>query len=224
MTAPYVRGYGAAEGPALLALHGIKGHGARWRRIAETSLYDFSVIAPDLRGHGRSDHAPPWNTEAHVADMLAVLDARDVDRVDLLAHSFGGLIALRLAHAAPERVGRIVLLDPSVGLPAGQLHQQARRTLCPGSFDQGTSWVLHRKRLDLRVVRRLVKDACTPVIWGDMGGTSPRLTAETERPMLWDRIKGDYKGPGGTSPTGRYLAHEFRAEPGRRMLYVEDDC
>ncbi|MFH7340910.1 alpha/beta fold hydrolase [Streptomyces sp. KHY 26] len=134
MTAPYVRDYGAAEGPALLALHGIKGHGARWRRIAETSLYDFSVIAPDLRGHGRSDHAPPWNTEAHVADMLAVLDARAVDRVDLLAHSFGGLIALRLAHAAPERVGRIVLLDPSVGLPAGQLHQQARRTLCPGSF------------------------------------------------------------------------------------------
>ncbi|MFE1407485.1 alpha/beta fold hydrolase [Streptomyces sp. NPDC058770] len=50
MTAPYVRHYGAAEGPALLALHGIKGHGARWRRIVETSLYDFSVIAPDLRG------------------------------------------------------------------------------------------------------------------------------------------------------------------------------
>jgi hypothetical protein len=90
--------------------------------------------------------------------------------------------------------------------------------------DQGTSWVLHRKRLDLRVVRRLVKDATTPVVWGDMGGTSPRLTTETERPMLWDRIKDEYKGPGGTSPTGRYLAHEFRAEPGRRMLYVEDNC
>ncbi|MET9661954.1 alpha/beta fold hydrolase [Streptomyces sp. NPDC006510] len=83
MTALYVRHYGAAEGRALLALHGIKGHGARWRRIADTSLRDFSVIAPDLRGHGRCDHAPPWNTEAHVADMLAVLDARHLDRVDL---------------------------------------------------------------------------------------------------------------------------------------------
>ncbi|MGW0996395.1 alpha/beta fold hydrolase [Streptomyces sp. NPDC002523] len=134
MTALYVRHYGAAEGPALLALHGIRGHGARWQRIAETSLYDFSVIAPDLRGHGRSDHAPPWNTEAHVADMLAVLDAHHLDRVDLLAHSYGGLIALRLAHAAPERVGRIVLLDPSVSLPAGRMHDQARRTLSSGFF------------------------------------------------------------------------------------------
>lgn len=133
MTMPYVRHYGAADGPALLALHGIKGHGARWRRIAETSLRDFSVIAPDLRGHGRSDHAPPWNTEGHVADMLAVLDARHLDRVDLLAHSYGGLIALRLAHAAPERVGRIVLLDPSVGLPAAEMHDMARRALGSGS-------------------------------------------------------------------------------------------
>lgn len=134
MTAPYVRHYGAAEGPALLALHGIKEHGARWRRIVETSLYDFSVIAPDLRGHGRSDHTPPWNTEAHVADMIAVLDARNLDRVDLLAHSYGGLIALRLAHAAPERVGRIVMLDPSVGLPAGHMQDQARRSLSSGFF------------------------------------------------------------------------------------------
>lgn len=134
MTPPYVHHYGAADGPPVLALHGIKGHGARWRRIAETSLYDFSVIAPDLRGHGRSDHAPPWNTDAHVADILSVLDARDLDRVDLLAHSYGGLIALRLAHVAPERVGRMILLDPSVGLPARQMHDQARRTLSPGFF------------------------------------------------------------------------------------------
>jgi hypothetical protein len=42
--------------------------------------------------------------------------------------------------------------------------------------------------------------------------------------MLWDRIKDEHKGPGGTSPTGRYLAHQFRAEPGHRMLYVEDNC
>lgn len=90
--------------------------------------------------------------------------------------------------------------------------------------DQGTSWVLHCKRLDLRIVRRLVKDAAIPVFWGDMGGTRPRLMTETERPMLWDRIKDEYMGPGGTSLTGRYQAHEFRAEPGRRMLYVEDNC
>ncbi|MFI9789127.1 hypothetical protein ACIHEI_37275 [Kitasatospora sp. NPDC051984] len=88
---------------------------------------------------------------------------------------------------------------------------------------QGTCWVLHRKRLDLRVVRRLVKDAATPVVWGDMGGISPRPVAEAERSTLWALIKDEYKGPGGTW-SGRYLAHEFRAGPGRRMLYVEDHC
>ncbi|MDX3236378.1 hypothetical protein PV392_11920 [Streptomyces sp. ME03-5709C] len=90
--------------------------------------------------------------------------------------------------------------------------------------EHGIHWVLHRKRLDLRVVRRLIKDSNTPVIWGDMGGIVPRLTTEGERPALWGRVKDEYKGPGGSWPAGRYLAHEFRAEPGRRMLYVEDHC
>lgn len=90
--------------------------------------------------------------------------------------------------------------------------------------EQGTCWVLHRKGVDLRIVRRLLKDSATPVVWGSMGGIIPRLTRDGERPGLWDRIKDEYKGPGGTCSTGRYLAHEFRAEPGRRMLYVEDHC
>jgi hypothetical protein len=40
--------------------------------------------------------------------------------------------------------------------------------------------------------------------------------------MLWDKVKDDYKGPDGTA--GRYLAHEFRADADRRMLYVEEHC
>ncbi|MEU8513526.1 hypothetical protein AB0C76_18330 [Kitasatospora sp. NPDC048722] len=90
--------------------------------------------------------------------------------------------------------------------------------------DQGTSWVLHRKRLALRAVRRLLKDAAAPVVWGDVGGLRPRPVAEAERSLLWTRIKDEYKGPGGARSVGRYVAHEFRAEPGRRMLFIEDHC
>jgi hypothetical protein len=90
--------------------------------------------------------------------------------------------------------------------------------------DQGVLWVLHRRRVDLRIVRRLVKDTATLVVWGDMGGISPRLTTEAERPVLWDQIKDEYNGPGGAGSTGRYLAHVFLTESGRRMLYVEDHC
>lgn len=89
--------------------------------------------------------------------------------------------------------------------------------------EHNTTWTLHRKRLDLRVVRRLARDRATPVVWGDVGGTSPRQLPESERPELWPRLKDDYHGPGGT-PLGRYLAHEFRAAADRRMLYVEDHC
>lgn len=90
--------------------------------------------------------------------------------------------------------------------------------------DDGTRWLLHRKRLDLRGVRRLIRDSTTPLVWGDMGGILPRVTSEDEQPVLWDRVKRTYKGPGGAWSTGRYLAHEFRDETGRRMLYVEDHC
>ncbi|MFI6586809.1 hypothetical protein [Embleya sp. NPDC050493] len=90
--------------------------------------------------------------------------------------------------------------------------------------EQGIRWVLHRRCLDVRVVRRLVKDRATLVIWGDMGGIGPRAVSEAERLALWGRIKGEYSGPGGAGAMGRYVAHEFRAEPGRRMLFVEDHC
>lgn len=42
--------------------------------------------------------------------------------------------------------------------------------------------------------------------------------------MLWHLIKDAYKGPGAAWSTGRYLAHEFRAEPGRHLLYIENHC
>jgi len=51
--------------------------------------------------------------------------------------------------------------------------------------EQGTRWLLHRKRVHLLIVRRLIKDTATPVVWGDMGGLRPRLTTEVERPALW---------------------------------------
>ncbi|MGW4651403.1 hypothetical protein [Kitasatospora sp. NPDC004289] len=90
--------------------------------------------------------------------------------------------------------------------------------------DQGTRWVLHRKGLDLRVVRRLIRDAAVSVVWGDMGGLVPLQVADAERPEVWERIKREYFGPGGIGSYGRYLAHEFRAEPSRRLLYIENYC
>lgn len=90
--------------------------------------------------------------------------------------------------------------------------------------DEGTTWHLRKKRIDLRVVRRLINNPAATIVLGEMGGIHPRLITDDERPALWNEVKDGYMGPGGHWATGRYLAHEFRTHTDRRMLFVEDHC
>ncbi|TDD62091.1 alpha/beta fold hydrolase [Actinomadura rubrisoli] len=134
----HVHHYGDPSGPPVIVLHGITGHGARWRRTAERHLADRRTLAPDLRGHGRSPHEPPWTVERHVADVLAVMDAEGLDRTDLVGHAYGGMIALHLARTAPRRVRRLVLLDPAIGLdPAGAARKAREAMPAPSFADAG---------------------------------------------------------------------------------------
>jgi lipase len=113
--------YGSSTGTAVLALHGVRNHGGRFRRLAGDAYPDAWVIAPDLRGHGRSGWEPPWDVPTHVADLLETLDAHGVDMpVEVIGHSFGGLIACALAARAPKRVRSLTLLDPASGLDPAQ--------------------------------------------------------------------------------------------------------
>ncbi|MFI0409633.1 alpha/beta fold hydrolase [Actinomadura sp. 3N508] len=130
----HVHRYGDTAGDPVVLLHGVTGHGGRWRRTAERYLADRPVLAPDLRGHGNSPHEPPWTVEQHVADLLAMFDLEGVERADLVGHSYGGMIALHLARAAPRRVRRLVLLDPAIGLDPAKAAQEARGYMTPASW------------------------------------------------------------------------------------------
>jgi lipase len=130
----HVHRYGDPAGSPVVVLHGVSGHGARWRRTAERYLGDRLVLAPDLRGHGRSPYEPPWTVERHVADVLAVLDADGIERADLVGHSYGGMIAVHLARTAQRRVRRLVLLDPATGLAPADAAGEARSRMAPVSF------------------------------------------------------------------------------------------
>ncbi|WP_424809676.1 alpha/beta fold hydrolase [Rhodococcus sp. 27YEA15] len=121
--------YGDAGSPEILALHGLTGHGRRWQAMAERQLPDARWIAPDLRGHGHSTFAPPWNIDTHVSDLEATLDDHASGPVLILAHSFGALLALHLAAQAPERVRGLVLLDPAVGLDPTLMQRIAELTI-----------------------------------------------------------------------------------------------
>jgi lipase len=97
-----------------VCLHGVTGHGRRFRKLAEERLASrFHVLAPDLRGHGRSAWDEPWGLETHVADVLATVRMPAA----WVGHSFGGRIVMEIAARAPERVERAVLLDPAILVP-----------------------------------------------------------------------------------------------------------
>ncbi|HEX3589708.1 MAG TPA: alpha/beta hydrolase [Pseudonocardiaceae bacterium] len=114
-----VHEFGPDDGIPLLAVHGLAGHGGRWRQLATTRLPDYRFIAPDLRGHGRSIPFPPWTLEQHAADLLTVIDAYGLDSVPVIAHSFGAAVTFHLARLAPGRLSRLLLLDPAVGVHPG---------------------------------------------------------------------------------------------------------
>lgn len=125
MSALHLHRWGPDGARAVLVLHGVTNTGARYRRLAEEALPELRVLAPDLRGHAASTWDPPWNLERHVGDVLETMDAAGVARAVVVGHSFGGLIALHLAATAPERVERVVLLDPAGALPPGRAGVEA---------------------------------------------------------------------------------------------------
>ncbi len=100
----------------MLALHGLTGHGKRWQALSEEFLPDVRIIAPDLRGHGRSTGVPPWDFETIVADLAELLRAETSEPVVVLGHSFGAAAGVHLARRHPELVRGLVLLDPAIGL------------------------------------------------------------------------------------------------------------
>ncbi|GAB3128821.1 lipase LipV [Tsukamurella serpentis] len=109
----HVYGPDSPDAPTVLAIHGVTGHGGRWRRLADDQLPGVRVLAPDLRGHARSTWAPPWHLEQHVADLIGVVERHGGGPVTVIGHSLGGALACRLAAARPDLVRAVLLLDPA---------------------------------------------------------------------------------------------------------------
>lgn len=95
--------------PALVLVHGAGGSHLVWPRGLRR-MKGFRVIAPDLRGHGRTPGPAHEDVDAHAADLAALLDALRIDRAILVGHSMGAAIALAFALATPERTAGLALL------------------------------------------------------------------------------------------------------------------
>ena len=112
----FVHRFGPAGPAKVLMLHGLTGHGKRWRSFAEGQLADVPILAPDLIGHGRSSYDAPWTFDANVAALATLIEHEADGPVVVVGHSFGGATALHLAAQCPDLVSGLVLLDPAIGL------------------------------------------------------------------------------------------------------------
>jgi pimeloyl-ACP methyl ester carboxylesterase len=103
----------AGDGPPLVYLHGA-GDLDGWGPALSLLAGDFTVYRPDHPGFNRSDDDPSVDSVLDLAfSYLDLLDALGLDRAHLVGHSLGGWTAAQIAVLAPDRVSKLVLVDPA---------------------------------------------------------------------------------------------------------------
>ena len=86
------------SGQPVIAIHGWPETCHEWRRVAPLLGPDHRVLAPDTRGHGRTEAPPHGYDRAQLAgDIVAFMDALGIDRCPVVAHDWGGIIVVKLA-------------------------------------------------------------------------------------------------------------------------------
>ena len=109
-----VRYHVGGEGEPLLLLHGLSGSAGNWVELLPDLLQRYRVLAVDLPGHAGSGRLPRGASTADFAAVAAaVLEAEALGPALVAGHSFGGLVALRLARSRPELVRGLLLVSPA---------------------------------------------------------------------------------------------------------------
>jgi len=123
--------HGAPKAVPLLLLHGFTGSSSSWADLMPRFSKQFSVNAVDILGHGRSASPPDFEryTMPHVAaDLIALLDAWQIEQTALLGYSMGGRLALYLACHYPNRFSHLILESSSPGLASAEERAKRRQS------------------------------------------------------------------------------------------------
>ncbi|GAA4562344.1 alpha/beta fold hydrolase [Planotetraspora kaengkrachanensis] len=104
--------------PPVVLLHGRGFDHTDWEAVAGGLAGAWRVLAPDLRGHGRSEWPGSYRLEAMRDDVIGLLEGLGTPAT-LIGHSLGGLVACLVAQERPAMVGRLILEDVPAPWPAG---------------------------------------------------------------------------------------------------------
>jgi pimeloyl-ACP methyl ester carboxylesterase len=131
----------AGQGPPLMMLHGLGGNASTWAQQYRELGGERRVIGWDAPGYGASDPHPDPGADSYADAVAALLDALELEQVDLLGHSMGGVIAPRIVQRHPGRVRRLVLSATRASFAGESAEGFARRveefqTLTPEEFGQ----------------------------------------------------------------------------------------
>ena len=135
----HYRDWGSPAAPPLVLLHGGQGNARQWDTVARALADRSRVLAPDLRGHGESDHAPDGDYAPDVVagDVAALADALGLGRFALVGFSIGGHAAYIYAAGHPDRVERLVLSESFIppDTPEARAYLNAARGLTEEVID-----------------------------------------------------------------------------------------
>ena len=119
------RHYEAIGKPGMLLIHGMNAHSRWWDFIAPQLLDRYQVAAMDLTGMGDSDYRYEYSSNIYADEILAVLDdAKFGTDSIVVAHSFGGYMAVRAANKAPDRFKALVMVDSGIRHPDDPVPEQ----------------------------------------------------------------------------------------------------
>lgn len=167
--------WGNPQAPPLIVLHGGRDHCRNWDWVAQTLRRDWRVIAPDLRGHGDSQHAPAggYTMAAYVYDLAQLIHQQGLAPVTLVAHSLGGNIALRYAGLYPEHVRKLAAIE-GLGPSPAMLAERAKQPV----HERFIGWIEEQRTLAARAPRRYPSHEAA---FARMRAENPRLSPEQAR-------------------------------------------
>jgi pimeloyl-ACP methyl ester carboxylesterase len=203
-------------GPAPVVLvHGMGGDSHTWDRFARTLIRGGRrVVSVDLRGHGRSAHAPTYRFAEFGDDLIALIDHLDLGPSDLVGHSLGGHAASLVAQARPDLVRRLVLEEAPLPLrPDEAMGSLTRRLPSPVELWHAVTSMARSPRAVIAFDRSMTRSALEqfhaahPDWWAGL----PSMTAPT---LV---ISG---GPRGMVDPGR-LEAALAAIPDARTVTIE---
>ncbi len=176
--------WGPPDGAPLLAVHGITASLAGFSLLA-AALPEVRLVAPDLRGRGRSNALPgPYGLDRHAADLEQVLDGLGLDRVAVVGHSMGAFVGVRLAGRLPARVSSLVLVDGGIALPpmpAPEAGARPEDVLGPAAQRLTMTFVDRAAYHDFWRAHPALNGAWGPAVEAyvdhDLEGEEPRLTS-----------------------------------------------